>query len=417
MARTTKSASRKRAAKGIKTAKKAKQPRKVPRELEKIVFRIEGKMSTFGGPLDVGIQPDEGLALFGKTDLEDPKYADLFLPSPPPGTRGLGRRLNPEKFYFACRWDYSDTSREFLRRSLASVENPRNRRKVDARPVEWGPHESTGRVADLSPGLAKALELNANDVVIITISARRAIPVKTPKPKRASRIADFKFIKRIGGSNINTLGNDASAFFYEAGLMIDADGAHHAYHPDGRSGLDYLANAGQPGNWWALVTHNGESNGQPLIQTATDPAPGFYIASTSLQDPNRDRKDPRRYVNSEAVNFIVLPRGLDLGAKLGDFATVIRPASGVCAYAVYADVGPVAKIGEGSIALAAALGIPSNPKTGGIAHGIIYLVLPGSGRGWPLSQSEINRYASPLFRKWGGIAMAKACFRDLQWQG
>jgi hypothetical protein len=178
MARTAKSTGRKRAA-------KVKQQPKPPAEPEEILFRVEGKMSTFGGPLDFGMQPDEGLALFGKPDLEDPKYTDLFLPAPPPGTSGLGRRLNPNKFYFACRWNYSDTPKEFLRRSLATVENPQNGRKVDARPVDWGPNESTGRVADLSPGLAAALGLNTDDVVRITISARRAIPVKAAREKRA----------------------------------------------------------------------------------------------------------------------------------------------------------------------------------------------------------------------------------------
>jgi hypothetical protein len=80
-------------------------------------------------------------------------------------------------------------------------------------------------------------------------------------------MANLKLLKRIGYSNINTLDDDDSAFFYESGLMIDADGAYHAYHPDNRSGLDYLGNAGHPGNWWALVTNNGQPSGSPLVQT------------------------------------------------------------------------------------------------------------------------------------------------------
>jgi hypothetical protein len=162
----------------------SKSPRKVavarplPVQPEEILFRVEGKMSTFGGPHDLGMSPDEGLALFTKADLQNPKYAYLFLPAPPPGTSGLGRRLNPDQYYFACRWNYAETSREFLRRALARVENPANGRAVDARPVDWGPHPSTGRVADLSPGLAAALGLDTDDVVRITISARRAIAVK-----------------------------------------------------------------------------------------------------------------------------------------------------------------------------------------------------------------------------------------------
>ena len=152
--------------------------RPLPAQPEEILFRVEGKMSTFGGPHDLGMAPNEDLALFTKADLQDPKYAYLFLPASPPGTSGLGRRLNPDQYYFACRWDYTATPREFLRRALARVENPANGRTADARPVDWGPHPSTGRVADLSPGLAAALGLNTDDIVRITISARRAIPVK-----------------------------------------------------------------------------------------------------------------------------------------------------------------------------------------------------------------------------------------------
>ncbi|PYL14101.1 MAG: hypothetical protein DMF43_02630, partial [Verrucomicrobia bacterium] len=130
-------------------------------------------------------------------------------------------------------------------------------------------------------------------------------------------------------------------------------------------------------------TDNGEADGDPVVQTDADPAPGFYVSTTSLEDPNCDQKDPRRYVNAEAVNFIVLPGRLGLGAKLGDFAVVIRPATGAYDYAVYADVGPANKIGEGSIAVAAALGVPSSPKSGGVGHGIVYIIFSGSAQSWP----------------------------------
>jgi hypothetical protein len=161
-----------------KLQKKAAAVRPLPAQPEEILFRVEGKMSTFGGPHDLGMAANEDLALFTKADLQNPKYAYLFLSAPPPGTSGLGRRLNPDQYYFACRWNYAETPREFLRRALARVENPANGRAADARPVDWGPHPSTGRVADLSPGLAAALGLDTDDVVRITISARRAIPVR-----------------------------------------------------------------------------------------------------------------------------------------------------------------------------------------------------------------------------------------------
>ena len=171
----TKAASRKSQS---KPPRKIAAVRPLPAQPEEILFRVEGKMSTFGGPHDLGMAANEDVALFSKADLQNPKYTYLFLPASPPGTSGLGRRLNPDQYYFACRWDYAATPKEFLRRALARVENPANGRAADARPVDWGPHPSTGRVADLSPGLAAALGLNTDDIVRITISARRAIPVK-----------------------------------------------------------------------------------------------------------------------------------------------------------------------------------------------------------------------------------------------
>ena len=50
---------------------------------------------------------------------------------------------------------------------------------------------------------------------------------------RNQYVANLKFLERIGYSNINALDDDDSAFFYESGPMIDADGVYHAYHPDG----------------------------------------------------------------------------------------------------------------------------------------------------------------------------------------
>jgi len=223
------------------------------------------------------------------------------------------------------------------------------------------------------------------------------------------------FLKRVGYSDIHTLTEDNSAFFYESGLMIDADGGFHAYHPNKKSGLDFLGNAGKPGNWWALVTDSGRPSGRPVIQTANDPAPGFYVSTTTLEDKKADRRDPRRYVNAEAINFIVLPGRLNLGAKLGDLAAVIRPETGAIGFAIYADVGPAKKIGEASIALAKTLGIPSSPKTGGVGHGIIYVVFRGTTGGWPISQKEIDQQGAELFGRWGGKDKAKYCFPDRRW--
>jgi N-acetylmuramoyl-L-alanine amidase len=120
-----------------------------------------GRCSWFGGPQDLGVSADEGLAFIYSYE----QAPHLFLAAQPAGTTGLARRLNPEGFYVACRWDYSVTSKETLanpsRQALVSARG----REFLAWPADWGPHEDTGRVADLSPGLMDALGITTDDTV------------------------------------------------------------------------------------------------------------------------------------------------------------------------------------------------------------------------------------------------------------
>jgi hypothetical protein len=91
----------------------------------------------------------------------------LFLPLVPAGTTGLARRLNSRAVhYLACRWDYSITPKELLRGpDMALVRNIRTGEELTAWPADWGPHQDTGRVADLSPALMFDLELTTDDEV------------------------------------------------------------------------------------------------------------------------------------------------------------------------------------------------------------------------------------------------------------
>lgn len=178
-------------------------------------------------------------------------------------------------------------------------------------------------------------------------------------------------IGTIAGVNIY---RKSTSIHFTAGLMIDADGSPHAYHPRGSPpGLDYLANAGKPGNWWGVAT---DENGNPYVQVAADPAPGFYVSTTALERTEYQKFDPRRYVDSEIEPFFVLPSKFPAKIKLGTKGTITNTENGKTIPAIYADIGPAAKIGEGSIALAEALGIPSNPKTGGTEKKIIRYEFP-----------------------------------------
>jgi N-acetylmuramoyl-L-alanine amidase len=127
------------------------------------LFYARGTMSTFGGPDDTGVSPSEGLAFF----YEPEECPHLMLPTQPPGTTGMARRLDPNVMYVACRWPYENgVPKDMLRNQnlKAGVRNPRTGKAIAAYPADWGPHEEeTGRAADLSPALADALGLTTDD--------------------------------------------------------------------------------------------------------------------------------------------------------------------------------------------------------------------------------------------------------------
>lgn len=120
---------------------------------------------------------------------------------------------------------------------------------------------------------------------------------------------------------------------FTAKLAIDADGAGGAWR--------------------------GDKTGQPR---------------TSLLYKNGDSLNP------SVVPFIVVPpdfRTTYKGVELGDYAAVSYRSKTV--YAIIGDHGPAGVLGEGSISLAAGLGINTDPNTGGTnRREVRYLIAPGS---------------------------------------
>jgi Fungal chitosanase of glycosyl hydrolase group 75 len=200
---------------------------------------------------------------------------------------------------------------------------------------------------------------------------------------------DKVLYKTIDGKTIYNV-ESKKVFIVTAGFMIDADGSPKAYNIDSKIALDYLANAGKPGNWWAIVTDTRKSNGKPIVQSATDPAPGYFVSMTSLQDGSKKDSDPNRYVNSETIPYIAIPPKFSKDFKLGDIALVVNKLNNKRCFAIFADTGPGDKIGEGSVYLAQQLGIKGNPKSGGANSGIVYILLKNSGKGTVLTASEIQ---------------------------
>lgn len=195
-------------------------------------------------------------------------------------------------------------------------------------------------------------------------------------------------------------------------MAIDADGSPRAYHPEDK-GIDDLRYAGSPGNWWALVTDNGDKDGNPILQGADDPYPGYYVSMTSLNDNRYPEDSPRRYVNSEKIPYFVLPPAMlsITGTELGDIAYIYNQKNGKGCFAVFADVGPYDKIGEGSMYLAEQLGISNNPRSGGQESEVVYLVFPFSGNRQPRSIEEINKIGEALMKKAGAYSFVNECLK------
>jgi hypothetical protein len=197
---------------------------------------------------------------------------------------------------------------------------------------------------------------------------------------------------------------DSPAFFFISRMAIDADGAPNAYNADD-TGLDALANAGAPSHWNGIVT---DQDGNPMIQEDNDPSPGYYISCTSLYDETKKFTDPTTYVNASKIPYVVLPQEVEDrgGARLGDFAVVMNLRNGKSSFAIFADIGT---LGEGSVALAEALGVSPDARHGGQSDGIVYLLFPASGNLRPRTIGEIQSEGEKLLDHWGGIKRLSSC--------
>ena len=154
-----------------------------PPQPDEALLHVNGRVSWFGGPNDTGVAPDEGLAFIYK--VSDAPH--LFLPAQPPGTTGLARRLDPDVFYVACRWDYAVTPKCMLVREDQQARVRAGDRELLAWPADWGPNQNTNRVADISPGLMAALGLETDDTVEVIYPAPAVVPVP-PEPAEVATV-------------------------------------------------------------------------------------------------------------------------------------------------------------------------------------------------------------------------------------
>lgn len=185
---------------------------------------------------------------------------------------------------------------------------------------------------------------------------------------------------------------------------IDADGANgqngaRPAYMVGNLGSELLGNGGMAmsngrvigaASWFRDIVIIGP-DGQPKV------FPGGIIASkTSYRFKGLSADDPVAYVDSETVPYICVPPEIlsgTVGAVKGCRARATY--NGTCVLGIVADTGPRKKVGEVSIAMARALHMPSNPRSGGIDSPRVLYEL------WPGVPGEINGVALTLMRSNG----------------
>lgn len=166
------------------------------------------------------------------------------------------------------------------------------------------------------------------------------------------------------------------------GMDIDADGANgetrhpvngkrlYAYGPE-NTGLDDNRNAGYPhGDYQEILVC--DARGNPILQEGG----GWYSRTAYSRGALWPEK--LRWLDSCSVPYVVVSpviRRRARGIVLGCRARVTY--FGLSVDAVVGDVGPEKKIGEGSIALAEALGIDPDARVGGTdSNDIIFELWP-----------------------------------------
>jgi hypothetical protein len=186
---------------------------------------------------------------------------------------------------------------------------------------------------------------------------------------------------------------DGNCIEYTGEMTSCADGSPRCYGPSGCSPapLDYLGNAGYPGNWWGVVT---DSYGNPIVQKKGNPPkhpyPSLYVSCTAYGFPEYPEEDCRHWVDAEKVHFSVIPSSVRMAVPpkfLGCRALIIDKKNSRELECVCAEIGPSTHMGEASMLVCKYFGLNPDPKAGGSndKKRWLYRFFPGDpADGWNL---------------------------------
>ena len=157
---------------------------------------------------------------------------------------------------------------------------------------------------------------------------------------------------------------------------------------------------------------------------------GYFVSQTNLLvDKNRDECDQNRYLDSMSINAIVLPKDAIWASQgvrtdKGDLTVVRNRSNNKIVFAITGDTGPANKIGEGTVALAAALngvtltGNESYKEIKKLAvKKVDYLIFPKRDiprmTGGSFNQEDIDRIGKDVFNAFGGLERVDKCIGKL----
>lgn len=261
--------------------------------------------------------------------------------------------------------------------------------------------------------------------------------------------------------------DDQNAMLFADSMNVNTDGTLRSYSVDDywgeKTALNNLCNASSDKcsgmtsdqkRARRLATQKAKADGWPIAAIPAlkidpqiipfkedgrpcDEVDGYLVSATALIKPGIDNRcDVNRYIDSQHLQAVVLPRGprpdpkkprnksaFQLrGAEIGDLAVVMSGDGTVLTFAVVGDVGPASELGEGTIALAKTLlrkdALPLNYRevrgdTGQrwIPGKTFTLIFPKSrdAKNPYVDQTRIDADAQKLFEAWGGVARLKDC--------
>ncbi|MEU6343227.1 ricin-type beta-trefoil lectin domain protein [Streptomyces sp. NPDC046977] len=182
------------------------------------------------------------------------------------------------------------------------------------------------------------------------------------KAQNCTPASNGKYATDDGGAATVQICKNGSAYTWTSDMDIDCDGV----------GTTHCNAATDP--WYQPQTSFETSTGQPFTSETTH----YYVVPL-----------PSSRFNYQSA-----------GISPGSVAAVVY--NGRVVYATFADEGPDNIIGEGSYALATALGIDPNPATGGTEGPVTFIVFPGKVASPIESNTAIDNVGSSAATTWVG---------------